>query len=172
MLHFVTATDGASACVRIYAMLSVDLNSRNEHIMSRGANDWMPPRGQDDINPNFFGISKETVQPRYTLQQQQRYSSTSITAPALQTLAYVTATVLLCSCVCSVHQETRAIMITFPPRILKSNTSSNLSSCHTAYMQRYSETIGTPDDEAPPFQLATRQVFQVNHIPKGGLVMV
>ena len=59
---------------------------------------------QDDINPHF-AISKTTAQPQYTLQNQQRYNR-SATAPALQTLAFVPATVLVVLVrVCSAHQE-------------------------------------------------------------------
>ena len=38
-------------------------------------------------------------------------------------------------------------------------------------VQQYSsEYIGTPDDDGPPFQLATPPGFQVNHIHKRNLV--
>ena len=94
---FLVTADGRS--VYDYAMFPADLGNRNGHIISRGGIDWMLLRGQDDINPHFLPISKAIAQPRYTLQQQRHSSST--TAPALQTLAFVTDTVLLCYYVCA-----------------------------------------------------------------------
>ena len=113
-LPFVAATGGASVCVPVGAMFLVmflvDLGNRNEHTFSReiaqGAGRYKPtlPRG----------FKKTTAQPRSTLQEQQRYNSSSTTAPAPQTMAFVTATVLLSSyVVCSVRQEIHAITITF-----------------------------------------------------------
>ena len=61
----------------------------------------MPCRGQGSINLHFLGISMVTAQPR--LQQQQRCNS-STTIPALQTSAFVIATVLACSYVRSIQQ--------------------------------------------------------------------
>ena len=100
-LCFVTATvqaDVASMylCVLVPCFLSTYTRNGNEHVIARGAIDWMQLSGQDDTNPYFLGISETTAQPRYTLEQQQRYSS-STTAPALHNLSLATAAVFLCS---------------------------------------------------------------------------
>ena len=58
-------------------------------------------RGQGDTNPHLLGISKATAQPRRS-RQQQRYSNSGTTAPSLQTLAFVAATVLSYSYACAV----------------------------------------------------------------------
>ena len=164
---FLVTADGRS--VYDYAMFPADLGNRNGHIISRGGIDWMLLRGQDDINPHFLPISKAIAQPRYTLQQQRHSSST--TAPALQTLAFVTGTVRWCSYVCSIHQEINTIIITLSRTIKKiKHMSSNLILSYS--IQQYSEHIGTLGDDAPPFQLATPSGFQVNPILKGDLVLV
>ena len=50
------------------------------------------------------------------------------------------------------------------------HTSSNFILLYSS-IQQYSEQIGTSHDDAPCLQLATLPGFQVNHIPKGGLVV-
>ena len=88
----------------------------------------------------FIGFLKATGQPR--LQQQQRYNS-STTAPALQTLAFATATVLLCSCMCAVFTRKylymHSIMITFIStdryNFKIGNARRQTSSYHTAVYQ-------------------------------------
>ena len=52
-LPFATATGGASVCVRVYVMFSVDLGNRNEHIMSRKA-----AQGGGRHNAHFCGDLK------------------------------------------------------------------------------------------------------------------
>ena len=62
-LPIVMATDGAM-CVRMWAVISVDLGSRNERIkeIKNDAISWMLNRGQgDDTKPHFLGVSKVTA---------------------------------------------------------------------------------------------------------------
>ena len=94
-----TFFDSHGWCTCVCVCVPCCLRERT-HNLKRGTR--MLRRGQGDTNPHFLEISKSTVQLR--LQHQQRYGS-STTAPALQTLAFVTATVLLCSYVCIIHQE-------------------------------------------------------------------
>ena len=73
--------------------------------------------GQDDTNQHALEITKATAQPWYTLQRQQWYNTSTrptrpqqhnnsgISAPALNALAFIAATVLLYLCMRSVHQE-------------------------------------------------------------------
>ena len=95
---------GRCICVLIRAMFPVDLGNtgRNEHRISRGAIDCIGccSGGRTILTHTCSGISKTTAQSWYT-QQHKRYSI-SVTAPALQTLAFVTATALLCLYVCAV----------------------------------------------------------------------
>ena len=101
----------------------------------------MPRGGQGDTNPHLLGISK---------------------AAASRLI-----------CVCSVHQEifytcTQSDIYRiylFPSTVLTTkHTSSNL-------VLPYSSIPGTSDDDTPPFQHATPPRFQVDHIPKGNLVV-
>ena len=107
-----TATDGASVCVRVCAMFHVNLGNRNEHIISRGAIDGLLLRGQD-INPtlprDFENNRAATVHTITTAAVPQQYNSTRITYSGLRDShgAFVFV------CVCSVHQEIHAIISYF-----------------------------------------------------------
>ena len=101
-LGFVTATDGACVSVRVCHVSRCPRTNRNEDMISRAGQliGCCCAGGQNDIHPHFLETSKASALTRYTPQRQQRYNS-SATAPALKALAFVTATVRLCSRVCS-----------------------------------------------------------------------
>ena len=104
----VTATDGASVCVRVWAMSPVDVGNRNEHIISkevqvvgccaRGAGRYKlsPPR-------DFKNNRAATVHAARTGAVQQQYNSTSSSksGPCDSRCAFVFLWV------CSAHQKIR-----------------------------------------------------------------
>lgn len=113
-LPLVTATGGASLCACAMFPVVPSLGNKNERRISKGGRNCLigfslwetmkAAQGEELRNShNFLGIPKVTVQSRYTLrihqQQQQHRCNSSTAAPVLQTLAFVAATVVLCSCV-------------------------------------------------------------------------
>ena len=131
VLPFVMATDGTSVCA-----CACHVPNRNEHIISREVQGCCAGSRATQPPVYVLGISKATAQP--PLQQKRCNSST--TAPALHTLTFVTATMLLCSLMYAVF--TRVFIhalnhdhVNFFPRtytISKSNTRRRTSSYHTA----------------------------------------
>ena len=101
-LPFVTATDSANfVSFGVYTMFPVHLGKRNEGTISGGAIDWT-------LRTQVAGRHKPTLASGFktakvpTATTAQPYSS-STAAPALRTLAFVTAkAVLSCSYVCAV----------------------------------------------------------------------
>ena len=80
-------------CVHMWAVVPVDLRSRNKHIqILEVAINWILRRGQTTIrtNSHLLGVSKATAQPRCALQQQQQ-----------QQQQYNSSVRIVC--VCSVH---------------------------------------------------------------------
>lgn len=86
------------------------------------------------------------------------------------TSAFVTATVLLCQCACAV--STRRYMEQYSHFHIRFKNQAHVVEPHRA-LQKCSAVlgeIGTPDDNAPTFQLAITPGSHANHIPKGNLV--
>ena len=139
VLPFVTATDGASVCA-----CPCHVFYRNEHINKLKGGARMLRIGQDDVNPHLLaGFQKHTRSHSYN----NSSGTTAVQkAPALQTLVFVTATVLLCSHVCAVFTRKylyihSIISHLFPRTSLKSNTCRRTSSCRIAVVYQVQQCL-------------------------------
>ena len=93
------------------------------------------------------------------------YNDTSgTTAPAIEALAFVTATVLMCLCVRSVHKETMQSWTTSSRPIVKSTTHRRTFSCHHTNASERLMTFKLFNSRTPPR-------FQVNQMPKENLAV-
>ena len=166
-----TATVGASVCVRVCAMLSVDVNRKQErrHKLKIGSINWMLRRGgrtRLTLPGDFKSNRAATVHATGTAAVQQQHNSTS--ASKLWSTAVLSVSVYVCAC--SAHQNMHAMMATFPRTVFKIKPTSSNFILSYSRRQHSSAYIGRADDDAPPFRLATPPGFQANHIPKGNLV--
>ena len=157
-------------CVFVPCFLPTYIARRNEHIISRKA-DQETGRYKTHTSSGFKSNRAATVHTTTATAQRQCNSTSASTSGLWSPLQLV----LSCSHImCAVftsryHTCNHDHISTYNFKI--EHTSSNSILSHNSSIQQYSEQIGTSHDDAPCLQLATLPGFQVNHIPKGGLVV-